>query len=481
MQTAVNPRRWTALAVIALAQFMVIADTSIIGVALPDIRADLGFSPEDLSWVFNAYVIAFGGLLLLGGRLSDLFGAKRLFTVGWAVLAAGSLAAGLADSTRVEIAARAIQGAGSALIVPSALTLLMMLFGSNPKELMKAFAVYGAAAPAGGTAGVFLGGVITEWASWPWVFFINIPVALVALALTPRLMPSASARRGSVDLVGAGLATGGLAALVFAIVRAPEQGWGSTATLVVGAAGLAALTLFVTVQAARRQPLMRLGILRSPNLAAANVAQVLLGAAWVPMWFFLNLYLQQVLGLGALEGGAALLPMTLAIMLGMVVVAPRVMARVGATPMVVSGLFVLAGGLALLSLVRSDGSFIVDVLPASLVAAAGMALAFIPSLQTAISSASPEEGGLASGIVNTGYQVGSALGLAAMTALASAQGADQLGNIGALTDGYSAAFLGAAGIAIAGGLLAAVTLRQPNSVAPDTTSADQPERELVTA
>jgi EmrB/QacA subfamily drug resistance transporter len=481
MQTAVNPRRWTALAVIALAQFMVIADTSIIGVALPDIREDLGFSPEDLSWVFNAYVIAFGGLLLLGGRLSDLFGAKRLFTVGWAVLAAGSLAAGLADAPGVEIAARAMQGAGSALIVPSALTLLMMLFGSKPKELMKAFAVYGAAAPAGGTAGVFLGGVITEWASWPWVFFINIPVAVVALALTPRLMPSAPAQRGSVDLVGAGLATGGLAALVFAIVRAPEQGWGSTATLVVGAAGLAALGLFVTVQAGRRQPLMRLGILRSPNLAAANVAQVLLGAAWVPMWFFLNLYLQQVLGLGALEGGAALLPMTLAIMLGMVVVAPRVMARVGAKPMVVGGLFVLAGGLALLSLVRTNGSFVVDVLPALLVAAAGMALAFIPSLQTAISSARPEEGGLASGIVNTGYQVGSALGLAAMTALASAQGADQLGNIGALTDGYSAAFLAAAGIAIAGGLVAAVTLRRPNSVARDTISGDQPERELVTA
>ena len=463
MQPAVNPRRWTALAVIALAQFMVIADTSIIGVALPDIRADLGFSPEDLSWVFNAYVIAFGGLLLLGGRLSDLFGAKRLFTAGWAVLAAGSLAAGLADSTGVEIAARAVQGAGSALIVPSALTLLMMLFGSNPKELMKAFAVYGAAAPAGGTAGVFLGGVITEWASWPWVFFINIPVALIALALTPRLMPSAPARRGSVDLVGATLATGGLAALVFAIVRAPEQGWGSTATLAVGGGRPRARSRCSSPsRRGRREPLMRLGILRSPNLAAANIAQVLLGAAWVPMWFFLNLYLQQVLGLGAFEGGAALLPMTVAIMLGMVVVAPRVMARVGAKPMVVGGLLVLAGGLALLSLVRADGSFVVDVLPASLVAAAGMALAFIPSLQTAISSARPEEGGLASGIVNTSYQVGSALGLAAMTALAAAQGADQLGNIGALTDGYSAAFLGAAGIAVAGGLLAAVTLRRPN-------------------
>jgi EmrB/QacA subfamily drug resistance transporter len=479
MPSAVHPRRWTALAVIALAQFMVIADTSIIGVALPDIRADLGFSPEGLSWVFNAYVIAFGGLLLLGGRLSDLFGAKRLFTAGWAILAAGSLAAGLAGSPGVEVAARAVQGAGSALIVPSALTLLIMLFGSNPKELTKAFAVYGAAAPAGGTAGVFLGGVIAEWASWPWVFYVNIPVALVALALTPRLMPSAPARRGSVDFVGATLATSGLAALVFAIVRAPEQGWGSAGTLLVGAAGLLALGLFVAVQASRREPLMRLGILRSHNLGAANVAQILLGAAWVPMWFFLNLYLQQVLGLGAFEGGAALLPMTVAIMLGMIVVAPRVMARVGAKPMVVGGLLVLAAGLALLSLVRADGSFLVDVLPASLVAAAGMALAFIPSLQTAISSARPEEGGLASGIVNTSYQVGSALGLAAMTALAASQGADRLGNLGALTDGYSAAFLGAAGIAVAGALLAATTLRRPS--AGGAASANEQERELVAA
>jgi EmrB/QacA subfamily drug resistance transporter len=480
MQPAVNPRRWTALAVIALAQFIVIMDTSIIGVALPDIRSDLGFSPGDLSWVFNAYVVAFGGLLLLGGRLSDLFGAKRLFATGWAVLAAGSLAAGLADSAGVEIAARAVQGAGAALIAPSALTLLMMLFGHDPKELMKAFAVYGAAAPAGGTAGVFLGGVITEWASWPWVFYINIPVALLALALTPRLMPSAPARRGSVDILGAILATGGLAATVFAIVRAPEQGWGSTETLLVLAGGLAALAAFAAVQNVRREPLMRLSIFRTPNLAAANLAQVLLGAAWVPMWFFLNLYLQQVLGYGAFEGGAALLPMTLAITLGMVVVAPRLMARLGAKPMVVGGLLLLAAGLAALSLVRTDGSFVVDVLPASLVAAAGMALAFIPSLQTSISSARPEEGGLASGIVNTGYQVGSALGLAAMTALAAAYGAGQLDNAAALTDGYSAAFLGAAGIAVAGGLLAALTLRRPATDA-GTGPTGESERELIAA
>ena len=453
---------------------MIIMDTSIIGVALPGIQADLGFTPGNLSWVFNAYVVALGGLLLLGGRLSDLFGAKRLFTAGWIVLAGGSLAAGLAGSVELEIAARAVQGAGAALIAPAALTLLMMLFGSDPQELMKAFAIYGAAAPAGGTAGVFLGGVITEWIAWPWVFYINIPIALLVLAVTPGLMPSAPARRGSIDLAGAITATAGLALAVFAVVRAPEQGWGSEATLLGIAGGLLALGAFVAIQSARREPLVRLGILRSPNLAAANLAQLLLGAAWIPMWFFLNLYLQQVLGYGAFEGGAALLPMTAAIMLGMVVVAPRVIARLGVRTPAVIGLLLLATGMAVLSLVRPDGSFAVDVLPASLIAAAGMSLAFIPTLGTAIQSAKPQEGGLASGIVNTSYQVGSALGLAAMTALASAYGADRIGDPGALADGYSAAFLGAAAIAAAGAVLAAVLLRTPKPATAPAAEGAQP-------
>src|SRR5687768_15717898 len=279
MSQATSPasnRRWWALGLIAAAQFVVIMDTSIIGVALPKIQTDLGFSAGDLSWVFNAYVVAFGGLLLLGGRLSDLLGARRVFAAGWAILAGASLVAGLAETTGVEIAARAVQGVGAAFIAPSALTLLMMLFGSNPKELMKAFAVYGAAAPAGGTAGVSLGGVITEWISWPWVFYINIPIALLVLAVTPGLMPSVPARRGSIDFGGAVTATAGLALTVFGVVRAPEEGWGSAATLLPIGGGLLLLAIFVLIQANRREPLMRLSIFRTPNLAAANLAQVLL-------------------------------------------------------------------------------------------------------------------------------------------------------------------------------------------------------------
>jgi predicted MFS family arabinose efflux permease len=293
-------------------------------------------------------------------------------------------------------------------------------------------------------------------------------------------MPAGARQRGQVDVLGALLATAGLAAAVFGVVRAPEEGWGSATTLLVIAGGVAALALFLVVQASRREPLMRLSIFRTSNLGAANVAQVLLGAAWIPMWYFLNLYLQQVLGYGAFEGGAALLPMTGAIMFMMVVLAPRVIARYGPKAPIVAGMVVLAAGMAVLSLARPDGSFVVDVLPASLIAAVGMALAFIPSLGTAIQSAKPEEGGLASGIVNTSYQVGSALGLAAMTALSTSQGADQLGNPHALTDGFSAAFIGAAGIAFVGALLAAALLRTAPAAQAEVPQDDS-EPELVAA
>jgi len=465
--------RGGALALIAAAQFMVIMDTSIIGVALPRIQDDLGFSQGNLSWVFNAYVVAFGGLLLLGGRLSDLFGARRLFTLGWVVLLGGSVLAGAAGSVPAELAGRAVQGVGAAMIAPAALTLLMTVFGSSPRELTKALAVYGAAAPAGGTAGVFLGGLVTQYLSWPWVFWLNVPVAVAVLVLTPRLLPAArTGASGSVDLVGALTVTAGIGALVYGVVRAPEVGWAAPQTWLVLAGAAVLLVLFVVSQAVRREPLVPLRIFRTPRLGAANLAQLLLGAAWIPMWFFLNLYLQQVLGFDAFASGAALVPMTALIMLGMVVLAPRVIARFGTRATTVTGLVLLAAGLGWLALVRPDGSYVVDVLPATLVAALGMSLAFIPSLGTAISSAAPAEGGLASGIVNTSYQVGSALGLAAMTAVGAAAGATALGDVVALTDGFSAVFVGAAAIALVGAVLSALLLgRDPQAPAADAATA----------
>lgn len=466
-------RRWWALALIAAAQFMVIMDTSIIGVALPRIQDDLGFTPESLSWVFNAYVVAFGGLLLLGGRLSDLFGARRVFVTGWLVLAAGSVLAGAATTVGAEIAGRAVQGVGAALIAPAALTLLMMAFGGNPAELTRALALYGAAAPAGGTAGVFLGGVLTEYASWPWVFYINIPVALAAALAAPALMPAGSRTAGSVDWFGAVTATAGLGGLVYAVVRAPQAGWAAASTWLLLAASVALLVVFAISQAVRRAPLMRLSLLRTPNLGAANLVQLLLGAAWIPMWFFLNLYLQQVLEYTAFPSGAALLPMTALIMAGMIAVAPKVIARFGPKATTIAGLVLLAGGIGWLAFIRPDGAYATDVLPASLVAAAGMSLAFIPSLGTAISSAPPADGGLASGLVNTSYQIGSALGLAAMTAVAAAF-TGQADGKAALTDGFSAALTGAAVVAAAGAVIAAVALRRP-APAPEPAAAPTPE------
>ncbi|GGL41556.1 MFS transporter [Planomonospora parontospora] len=471
----VDPRRWQALIVLAAAQFMVIMDTSIIGVALPDMQRDLGFSPSGLQWVFNAYVVAFGGLLLLGGRLSDLLGARRVFTTGWIILIAGSVIAAAASTAWVEIIGRAVQGAGGALIAPASMTLLMMLFGHNPRELGKAMALYGAAAPAGGTAGVFLGGVITEYLSWPWVFIVYVPIGLLTLAAVPALLPAVQGRRGSLDVLGAVAVTAGIALAVFAIVRAPEQGWSSAATLAQLAGAVALLVAFLLIQRSVREPLTPLAIWRTPGLAVANLAMALLGAAWIPMWYFLNLYLQQVLGYGAFAGGAALLPMTVAIMIFMIGVTARLLGRFGAKPLITGGLLVLAAGVAGLSLVRPDGAFVSDVLPASLVAAVGMSLAYIPAMMSALSGARPEDSGLASGIVNTTYQVGSALGLAVMTAIATSQGAAEAGSVSRLTDGFQAAFIGAGIVAVAGAVLTLLLMRRPEPV---TTEAG-PEREAV--
>ena len=452
------PQRWRALAVIATAQFLVIMDTSIIGVALPDMQESLGFSPSSLSWVFNAYVIALGELLLLGGKLSDLFGARRIFAAGFTILTAASLAAGLASSAGAEIAARAAQGVGAALIAPAALTLLITNFSHDPRELGRAMALYAAAAPAGGTAGVFLGGVLTEWLDWPWVFYVNVPIGLAVLFYTPRVLPRGNRTGGRIDLLSAVTVTAALSLLVLGVVRGPEIGWTDASTVWSIGGGAALLAVFAVLQATRRDPLMPLGIFRTKDLAAGNAVMALLGAAWVPMWFFLNLFLQQVLGYGPFEAGASLLPMTVLMMILMVGVTGRLIARLGNRRVLVSGLLALAGGLMILTAVSPDSRFTEVALPASLVAALGMSLAYIPAMLSSMAHAAPSQAGLASGIVNTTYQIGSALGLAAMTAVATSAGATEVGNPVALTDGYSAAFAGAAGIALFAAVVAAVSI-----------------------
>ncbi len=463
-----HTRRWWALFVLAFAQFITIMDTSIIGVALPDIQRALSFSPEGLSWVFNAYVIAFGGLLLLGGRLGDLFGARNVFATGLVVLTAGSVLAGVADSETAALTGRAIQGAGAALIGPTALSLVVSLFAHDAKELTKAIAVFGAAAPAGGTAGVFLGGVLTDVLDWRWTLLVNVPLALGVLAATPSVLPAGVWRPERLDVVGSVLATAALALAVFGIVDANNAGWGSTQTVLVLSGAVALLGAFVASQALVREPLVSLAVFRARNLTGANVTLLLLGAAWIPMWFMLNLYLQQVLGYGPFEAGSALLPMTALIMVLMVGATARVIGRFGLKAPLVAGLGILAAGIGLFGLISSDGGFVPDVLWASLVAAAGMSLAYVPALNAGLSAVAPEQSGLASGLLGTSYQVGSALGLAVMTSIATSYGADQLGNVAALTNGYQAAFLGAAGVAVAGAFVALTVLRTASSAAAET-------------
>jgi EmrB/QacA subfamily drug resistance transporter len=450
-------------------------DTSIIGVALPDIQRALDFSPEGLSWVFNAYVIAFGGLLLLGGRLGDLLGARNVFAAGLVVLTAGSVVAGVADSEAAMLTGRAIQGVGAALIGPTALSLLVSLFMHDSKELTKAIAVFGAAAPAGGTAGVFLGGVLTDVLDWRWTLLINVPLALAVLAATPSVLPAGLRRPERLDVLGSVLATAALALAVFGIVDANNAGWGSIQTLAVLGGAAALLVAFVASQRLVREPLVPLEVFRVRNLTGANVTLLLLGAAWIPMWFTLNLYLQQVLGYGPFEAGSALLPMTVLIMVLMVGATARIIGRFGLKAPLVAGLGILAAGIGLFGLISSDGGFLPDVLWASLVAAAGMSLAYVPALNAGLSAVGPEQSGLASGLLGTSYQVGSALGLAVMTSIATSYGADRLGNVAELTNGYQAAFIGAAGVAVAAALAALTLLRTPSSGAEQQDTAADTE------
>lgn len=456
-------KRWSALAILCTAQFLVIMDTSIIGVALPAIKGALGYSQAGLQWIFNAYVIAFGGLLLLGGKLSDVYGPRKIFMIGFVVLTASSLVAGLASSSTILNLGRGLQGAGSALIAPAALTLVMSMF-TDPKELGKALGFWGASAAAGGSAGVFLGGVITEWLSWRWIFLINIPIGLLVLSLCKAYLLEGRKSKGKVDLRGAALITGALTLLVYTIVSAEHQGWTSISTAGQLSLSVIMLAAFAATQTMSRDPLLPFTIFKVPNLTAGNIVMALMAAAWIPLWFFLNLYLQQVLNYSAFESGLALLPMTLAIMLIMVGFTGKLVQRFGFKKTLVAGLVFLTVSLVLFSTATPGGSFLGTVLLPSILGAIGMSLAYIPGTIASMSGAKPEETGLASGIVNTSYQVGSALGLAVIVVLVSlttksslTMGADQAQ---AMNNGFSSGFMSAAVVSMVATLLAIFSIRQ---------------------
>jgi len=459
---AAYSKRWSALFLLCTAQFIVIMDTSIIGVALPAIKADLGYSQSGLQWIFNAYVISLGGFLLLGGRLSDLFGARKVFMWGFAILSAASLLAGMAWSEEVLNIGRALQGLGSALIAPAALTLLLSKF-TDPKELNKAFGFWGASAAAGGSAGVFLGGAITEWLSWHWIFLINIPVGLVVLFYSRRLLFKGSTKNGKVDIAGAIFATAGLVLAVYAIVTAENAGWKSLQTIGLLAISVLLFIIFYVIQQKKKDPLVPLSIFKVPNLSSGNLVMALLAASWIPLWFFLNLYLQQTLNYSAFNSGLALLPMTIAIMFLMVGVTGKLVAKFGFKTNLIAGLVALTASLLLFSTIPSDGTFLVNVLPASLLAAIGMSLAYIPGTIASMSGAKPEETGLASGLVNTSYQVGSALGLAIIVAISAAktniEKTSGATDMIALNSGFQTAFLAAAAVAAIAAIIATFSIK----------------------
>ncbi|MEQ8416579.1 MAG: MFS transporter [Imperialibacter sp.] len=455
--------RWAALAILCTAQFMVIMDTSIIGVALPAIQEALNYTPSELSWIFNAYVIIFGGVLLLGGKLSDLHGPKKVFLWGFAVLTAASLLTGLAWSETSMNIGRAMQGLGAALIAPSALSLLMTIF-TDPKELAKAFGFWGASAAAGGSAGVFLGGVLTDYASWRWTFYINIPMGIFVMIAGAMLLVSGNRRKGKIDYLGAVLVTLATMVLVYSLVMVDKNGLLTTHTIGLFATSLALFIAFVFVQKRVQAPLLPLSIFKTPNLSSGNLIMALMAGAWIPLWFYLNLYLQQSMGYTAFFSGLALLPMTIVIMVLMVGVTGKLIAKFGFKKPLIAGLVALTCSLLWFSQVPVNGNFLSDVLGASLLGALGMSLAYIPGTIASISGAKPEESGLASGLVNTTYQVGSAIGLAIAAAIAIGTTNSFSAEAGVTTEalnvGFQAAFKAAACISGLSILIAVFGIKQ---------------------
>ncbi len=469
--------RGLALALLAATQFVLILDIAIVTVALPSIGTDLDFAPADLSWVINAYALLFGGFLLLGGRMSDLIGRRRMFMAGLIIFTAASLAGALAQSALWLVMARGAQGLGAALVSPAALSLVMNLFPEGA-ERNKALGIWGAVAGSGGAAGAILGGILTDVFSWEAVLYVNIPVGIAAVALAPRLLPVGRDLGGvrSFDVAGAVSVTAGLALLIYAVVDAPNAGWGSTQTLLLGAVAVALLAAFVAIEASTKRPLLPLRTFRNGMLRSANLGAVLTTAALFPMWFLLTLYTQAVLGYTPLEAGLAQLPIALLIV-ATAAPAQQLVTRIGPRIPFAAGLLLVAGALFWFSRVSADGSFLADILGPSVLAGIGGALAFIAGTIAATTGAADEDAGLASGLLNTSQQVGGAIGVAAIAAIATAQANDALATGGAvttaLTEGYQTGYLVVAGVALAAAVVVAVLVPGRRiAVAPDATEAD---------
>jgi EmrB/QacA subfamily drug resistance transporter len=463
-------KRWTALILLCVAQFIVVLDASIVNVALPSIGKGLGFSEENLPWIVNAYVIAFGGFLLLGGRAADLLGRRRVFMAGLAVVGIASLAAGFAATQGQLIAARAAQGLGAAIVSPAALSIVTTLF-KDGAERNKALGAWGAVAGSAGAAGVLLGGILTEYLGWEWVLWVNVPVAAIALAFTPGLIPESRSESATrhFDAAGAVSITAGLSLLAYAFLDASSSGWGSTKIISLLAGSVALIAIFVAIELRSKAPLVPFRIFRLRTLTGANIVGLLLGASLFSMFYFISLYMQQVLGYSAIHAGLSYLPLALTIVVA-AGLGGQLVTRFGFKPILAAGMLFVAAGLLWFSQVSVGGSFLTDIVGASLLAAIGLGFGFVTSTIAAVSGVEEKEQGLASGLINTSQQIGGALGLAVLSTIATtrtndvmATGTSTLPN--GLTEGFQAAFLGGAVIAALGFVATLVLIRTRDSKA----------------
>jgi EmrB/QacA subfamily drug resistance transporter len=477
-------RRWIALILLCFAQFIVVLDASIVNVALPSIGEGLNFSQENLAWVVNAYVLTFGGFLLLGGRMADLLGRRRVFISGLLLVAAASLAAGFAATEGQLIAARAAQGLGAAVISPSALSIITTTF-KDGSERNRALGAWGAVAGAGGAAGVLFGGILTDGLGWEWVLWINVPVALVVAALAPRLIAESRSESTTrhFDTAGAVSVTAGLSLLVYAIVDATNAGWGSVQTLGLLGFSAALLAAFVAIELRSESPLVPFRIFRLRTLTGANIVGLLVGASLFSMFFFITLYMQQVLGYSAIKAGLSYLPLALMIIVASGI-ASQLVTRVGFKPVLAAGMAMIAAALVWFSQVSVGGGFVTDILGPSLLAATGLGFAFVTTTIAAVSGVRDQESGLASGLINTSQQIGGALGLAVLATIANSRtdglvassGGDPSALANALNEGFQSAFLGGAAIAALGLVLTLVLIRGRDSRAHVELGARGPEQ-----